>query len=133
MAIKSSSRGGKRTGSGRKPGIKNKVTIDLRKIAQPYSKEAIGVLVEIMRDTEAPAATRVQAVDKLLDRGHGKAPVAIEVDTAIDLNVTSLEFLQENFIKVMDKARERERAMRIDRGITLEGDFKETDKQGVEK
>jgi len=110
MAVKSS-RGGKRTGSGRKPGAKNKVTVDLKKIAQPYSKEAVGVLVEIMRDTKAPAATRVQAADKILDRGHGKAPVAIEVDAAIDLEATSLEFLQENFIKVMDKARAREKAI----------------------
>ena len=128
-----SKRGGKRLGSGRKPGSKNKATIDLKAMAQPYSKEAIGVLVEIMRDEEAPATVRVNAADKLLDRGHGKPAVAIEVDAAIDLNETSLEFLQENFIKVMDKARERSRLLRIDRGIALEGDFKEVNKEDMEK
>lgn len=64
MTVKNK-RGGRRPGSGRKLGVKNKATIDLKKIAEPYSKEAVGVLVEVMRDKEAPPATRVQAADKL--------------------------------------------------------------------
>lgn len=43
----------------------------------------------------------------------------------MDVKETSLEFLQENFIKVMDKARERDKAMRIERGLDIEGEYKE--------
>jgi len=126
MTVKSkqSKRGGRRPGSGRKKGQPNKATIDLKQVARPYSKEAIGVLVEIMRDEEAPVAVRVNAADKLLDRSHGKAPVAIEVDASIDTKETSLDFLKENFINVMEQARNRDRALRIERGIEVEGEYK---------
>lgn len=127
MAIKSN-RGGRRVGAGRKPGVKNKATIDLKKVAEPYSKEAVNVLVEIMRDKEAPSATRLQAADKLLDRSHGKPAVFVDIDASIDTKETSLEFLQENFISVMNKARERDRAMRIERGNDIEGEYKEIEK-----
>ena len=48
----------------------------------------------------------------------------VEVDASIDLKETSLDFLMENYIKVMDKARERDRAMRIDRGLAIDAEFK---------
>ena len=118
-------RGGKRVGSGRKPGVKNKATIDLKKVAEPYSKEAVEVLVSIMRDKEVPAATRVQAADKLLDRGHGKPAIAIGIDAEIDIKETSLDYLEENFINIMAKARERDKAMRTDRGIAIDGEYEE--------
>jgi hypothetical protein len=71
-------RGGKRPGSGRKPGAKNKSTLALKEYAGQFSQEAVQVLVEAMRDTEAPPAVRIQAADKLLDRSHGKPAVHVE-------------------------------------------------------
>jgi len=117
-------RGGKRVGSGRKPGVKNKATIDLKKVAEPYSKEAVEVLVSIMRDKEVPAATRVQAADKLLDRGHGKPAIAIGIDAEIDVKETSLDHLK-RFLDVMEKSRERQRLLSIERGLEIDGEYKE--------
>jgi len=117
-------RGGKRVGSGRKPGVKNKATIDLKKVAEPYSKEAVEVLVSIMRDKEVPAATRVQAADKLLDRGHGKPAIAIGIDAEIDVKETSLDHLKK-FLDVMEKSRERQRLLSIERGLEIDGEYKE--------
>jgi len=66
-----SKRGGKRPGSGRKPGAKNKSTMALKEFAGQYSEEAIQTLVDAMRDPETPVAVKVQAAYKLLDRSHG--------------------------------------------------------------
>lgn len=62
---------GRKTG-GRKAGTPNKVTADVRALAQEYTSEAIDTLVKLMRGAEAEAA-RVAATKELLDRGHGKA------------------------------------------------------------
>lgn len=71
-----SSRGGKRTGAGRKKGTPNKVTADVRAAAQKYTTRALAVLAEIMEQSETDAA-RVAASKELLDRGHGKSAQAI--------------------------------------------------------
>ena len=70
--------GGKRPGSGRKKGSLNKNTVEIKTIAQSYGEEAVKRLVEIMKDAETPPATVVAACKELLDRGYGKAPLAIE-------------------------------------------------------
>jgi hypothetical protein len=80
-------RGGKRQGSGRKPGAKNKSTLALKEYAGQYSKEAVQVLVEAMRDPEAPQAVKIQAADKLLDRSHGKPAVHLE---PVELNISPI-------------------------------------------
>lgn len=72
-------RGGKREGAGRKPGVPNKITADIKAIAQSFGEEAIKGLIEISRDTEAPHAARVAAFREVLDRGYGKAKQGIEM------------------------------------------------------
>lgn len=72
--------GGKREGAGRKKGIPNKVTADIKVIAQSFGEEAIKLLVEIARDGDAPHAARVAAVKEILDRGYGKAKQPIVGD-----------------------------------------------------
>jgi hypothetical protein len=64
---------GKKTG-GRKAGIPNKVTADVRTAAQEHGRAAVDALSAIMRDVAAPAAARVSAANALLDRGYGKVP-----------------------------------------------------------
>ena len=66
------SKPGERRG-GRKTGTPNKVTADIRAIAQDYGPSAITVLTEIMQSKEQPPAARVAAAKELLDRGYGKS------------------------------------------------------------
>jgi hypothetical protein len=66
---------GVKTG-GRKKGTLNKVTADVREVAQRYTLEALEALVGVLRDSDSPAA-KVAAAREILDRGHGKAPQAI--------------------------------------------------------
>lgn len=79
---------GKKTG-GRQKGTPNKVTADVKEIAQAYGEEAVKALVEIVRDGEAPHAARVSAVKELLDRGYGKAKQAVEHSGAMVYNVVT--------------------------------------------
>jgi hypothetical protein len=67
---------GERRG-GRKAGVPNKVTRDLKEIAQLYTEEAILTAAAIMRAAKKPAAARLTAVSIILDRGHGKPPQAL--------------------------------------------------------
>ncbi|WP_454911130.1 hypothetical protein [Stutzerimonas chloritidismutans] len=81
--------GGKREGAGRPAGRRNKVTADIKEIAQSFGEEAIKSLVEIVRDGEAPHAARVSAVKELLDRGYGKAKQALEHSGGMTYNVVT--------------------------------------------
>jgi hypothetical protein len=76
-------------GKGRKKGSKNKLTIDIRKLAQQYGPDCIlglsiiaGLTKPLKRFPEIkPAAldsTQVAAMDKLMDRAFGKATQPLE-------------------------------------------------------
>lgn len=79
--------GGKREGAGRPKGRRNKVTADIKEIAQGFGEEAIIQLVEIMRDGEAPHAARVAATKEVLDRGYGKSQQFVD-HTSTDGSMT---------------------------------------------
>lgn len=51
----------------------------ISEIAREHTEEAIETLVEVMRDRQSPAAARVAAADKILNRGWGQAPQTIAV------------------------------------------------------
>lgn len=59
-------------------------TTHIRHLARPYSPEALEVLVEIMRDTDAPPAARIVAANGVLDRAWGKPKETLELDTGPD-------------------------------------------------
>jgi hypothetical protein len=61
---------GKKTG-GRRPGVPNKATRELKELAQPYAPKAIETLLWIMEHGQTEAA-RVAAARELLDRGYGR-------------------------------------------------------------
>lgn len=63
--------GGARPGAGRKKGVPNKATAEIKAIAQPYSADAIKALAQIMKRGESETA-RVSAANALLDRAWGK-------------------------------------------------------------
>ena len=77
-------RGGRRAGAGRKPGIPNKVTADIKAVAQGYGPAAIAELARLAGLTEAPGAesetARIVALRELLDRGYGKPTQPLESD-----------------------------------------------------
>lgn len=70
---KSSGRGskpGERRG-GRKPGVPNHATAEIKAIAQPYSAKAVETLAQIMQTSDSDPA-RVSAANAILDRAWGK-------------------------------------------------------------
>jgi len=60
---------------GRKKGVQNKVTVDLKAAAQVYTAEALTRLAFWMRSDNAKAS--VSAANILLDRGYGKPAQAL--------------------------------------------------------
>lgn len=83
--------GGSRKGAGRPPGALNKITKEVRELAQEYTGEAIEVIVKIMRDPEHSG--QLAAARELLDRGHGKPtqPVDGQVDAHVSYDVPWLK------------------------------------------
>ena len=69
-------RGGKTPGAGRKKGIPNKVTADIRALAQVHGPAAIAGLHHLAEHAENET-TRAAAWNSLLDRGYGRAPQSI--------------------------------------------------------
>ncbi|MDO9271375.1 MAG: hypothetical protein Q7T96_19910 [Methylobacter sp.] len=124
MVVKSK-RGGKRPGSGRRPGTPNKSTVSLKNMASEYTAEAVKVLVEVMRDPESPPAVKIQAADKLLDRGHGRPAITIDPQE-INLNVfPPKEVLDGIYAKALEEAAKRDQMLigRRERlGISIDRD-----------
>ena len=73
--------GGQKFG-GRQKGTLNKVTADIRAMAQTYGSEAVDTLAEIMRDESKPDAARIAAAKELLDRGFGKSPQSLDLSSS---------------------------------------------------
>lgn len=83
------------------PGGRAKVKLSdgrtLTDLAREHTEEAVQTLAKIMRDAKAPAAARVAAADKILNRGWGQAPQTItlsEVPTPPDLSTMTDDQLE---------------------------------------
>ena len=77
-AVITGKRGGYREGAGRKPGIPNKASGEIKALAREYGPKAIARLAQLsgLLDKTPGAdnhATQVAAIRELLDRGYGKA------------------------------------------------------------
>lgn len=77
-------KGGARVNAGRKPGVPNKITADIKALAQQYGAEAVDTLVEIMRKP-GNDTTRVAASKELIDRGYGKAIQSVALGGSAEL------------------------------------------------
>lgn len=75
-------RPGERRG-GRKPGVPNKATADVKAAARLEGPAMLAVLVGIAKDDESPAAARVSAATKVLEYGHGKPQDYVELSGAV--------------------------------------------------
>jgi hypothetical protein len=69
-----------------------KTTSEIRLIARTHARTAIATLVGIMRQRNAPPASRVAAANSLLDRGFGKPtqPIAGEVDHPVQVEIVEI-------------------------------------------
>jgi len=62
-----------------------KKNMDVRDLSREYTAEAILLQARAMRDESLSMSVRLLAAEKLIERGHGKAPQTIEVEiTAYD-------------------------------------------------
>lgn len=68
---------GERRG-GRQKGTPNRITADIKALAQEYGPEAIATIVGIMRNSENDTA-RLAASKEIVDRGYGKAVQGVEL------------------------------------------------------
>lgn len=75
-------------GSGRKRGQVNKLTADVKALAQDYGPGAIETLGRLMREADSDAA-RIAACRELLDRAYGKATQHMQGNFQAILNVLS--------------------------------------------
>jgi hypothetical protein len=71
------SKPGERRG-GRRPGVPNKATAEIKRVAQKYGQEALEKLVELMRGSDLKVA--VTAANSILDRGYGKPAQTLQGD-----------------------------------------------------
>ncbi len=83
--IKSKSTGGAREGAGRPPGRANVATQALKatlsELAREHTQEALGVVLQVMREGDTDAI-RLAAANIVLDRGYGRPQAALEVTAA---------------------------------------------------
>lgn len=71
--------GGKRPGAGRKPGVRNKITAEVKDLAQQYVPAVMVELARLATNAESEAA-RVAAIKEILDRAYGKSSQPITGD-----------------------------------------------------
>jgi hypothetical protein len=72
-------KGGKREGAGRKAGVPNKATADIKEIARQHAPEIVMELVRLAKEADT-AAARIAASKEVLDRAYGKSPQAVVGD-----------------------------------------------------
>ncbi|MCJ2101973.1 DUF5681 domain-containing protein [Methylobacterium sp. E-046] len=63
------------------PGGRPRLPDDVKALARGYTREAIETAAEIMRDPEETGTARMSAINTILDRGWGKAPQHVTVDS----------------------------------------------------
>lgn len=72
-------KGGKRSGAGRKKGVPNKATAEIKDICRQHAPRIIGELVRLATEADT-AAARIAASKEVLDRAYGKPAQTIAGD-----------------------------------------------------
>jgi Ni,Fe-hydrogenase maturation factor len=85
---------GKATGNpkGRPPGALNKVTADIKALAQVHSEKAIERLAYLMENGQSETAV-IAACSAILDRAHGKPKQSLDVDANVKAAIQTVERL----------------------------------------
>ena len=76
---------------GRKKGVPNKATAELKDLARQYTLPALQELARLAIQAESEQA-RVAAIKELLDRGYGKATQPVDANVTGGLTVKILKF-----------------------------------------
>jgi hypothetical protein len=110
MTIKSkkSKRGGRRPGAGRKKGVPNKLTFELKEAAAKHGDESLKAILNVLRDAETPPNVVVMAAKELLDRGFGKPAQEIDVNADFKFNKDFLISIENTYVQAMKKSRDRQ-------------------------
>jgi hypothetical protein len=89
--------------AGRKKGVPNKATAEIKSVAQLYGKEAIELLVSLMRGDDAEVA--LKAANALLDRAYGKPAQAIigDPEKPLEHNVQVLDEFTRRIMAMADR------------------------------
>ena len=90
VSMRGGSKPGERRG-GRQKGALNKVTADVKRLAQQYGAQALQVAANIMQDVASPPAARIAAAHLLLDRGYGKPGLHVSADVVTITHEAALE------------------------------------------
>ena len=75
---------------GRTKGVPNRVTREIKGMAQGYGPEALRCAVKIMRKKTATDQAKLAAVGIILDRAYGKPPQSQDVNLNGDLHIESM-------------------------------------------
>lgn len=57
-------------------------TLELAQLAQAHTDDAIGTLVEVMGNPDAPANSRVSAATRILEFAHGRAAQTVKQESS---------------------------------------------------
>lgn len=95
MSDPKSNRGGQRTGAGRKPGAINRATAAAREMAEATGVTPLEFMLQIMRDTEAPRAER-------LDMAKAAAPYVHARLSSVEAKVEVTEQVEEVRWSIVD-------------------------------
>ena len=85
---------GKKTG-GRAKGSPNKVTADIKALAQAYTPAAMEELARLALNAENEGA-RISTIRELLDRGYGKPTQPMDAKVDASLTITLMRYADEN-------------------------------------
>ena len=58
------------------------VTLELARLAQAHTDDAIGTLVEVMQNAAAPPNSRVSAATRILEFAHGRAAQTVKQESS---------------------------------------------------
>jgi hypothetical protein len=72
-------KGGARPGAGRPMGSKNKVTPEIKAMAQKHCPAALQIIVGLAKNADTES-TRLAAAKEILDRGYGRARQAVTAE-----------------------------------------------------
>ena len=92
-------------------------TLELARLAQAHTDDAIGTLVEVMGNPDAPANSRVSAATRILEFAHGRAAQTVKQES-------SGGGLTINILRMTDGETQREvlDAVEVAKGV-MEGDI----------
>ena len=96
------------------PGGRPKLPAELRERAQAVTADMLDTLIALAKDTGQPGHVRVSAANSVLDRGHGKPTVSVDVRprhsladfTTAELMALAAAAMEEHALLVEDTASE---------------------------